>query len=313
MQALTLTHLIIMPTEIQSAVAPASQPIDADINDTLLIEAAQLYARPQFDAALRAYTSSLSHFRESNRMLTKLVSREGRFRVLSWLLYLDADRERFGALGGATYGRLHDICTQRGINSRVLKTMLTLLRFTGFVDVQRDPNDRRVTYYHSTPRMRDFARARLGHTAAALDLLEPAMGRARALREEAGFLDCFLITSGRATTEERPIVDRMPDFMAFYATRDGSAAIVFAIMLAHFAGATAPTRAKIAKRYGLSITQVANVITKGVTLGYFTLDDAAMPAATAKLDDDYRRWISIELAFFARHMQPQATGALTSR
>jgi hypothetical protein len=39
-------------------------------------------------------------------------------------------------------------------------------------------------------------------------------------------------------------------------------------------------------------------------LGFFTLDGTGVPAATQYLRDTYASWISIELAFYARHMQP---------
>jgi hypothetical protein len=42
----------------------------------------------------------------------------------------------------------------------------------------------------------------------------------------------------------------------------------------------------------------------GETLGYFALDPAGVPAATPHLRDSFGRWVSFELAFYARHMQP---------
>jgi hypothetical protein len=39
-------------------------------------------------------------------------------------------------------------------------------------------------------------------------------------------------------------------------------------------------------------------------LGFFTLDGTGVPAATQYLRDTYASWISIELAFYAPHMQP---------
>jgi hypothetical protein len=54
----------------------------------------------------------------------------------------------------------------------------------------------------------------------------------------------------------------------------------------------------------LSKTQVSNVMAVGQAQGFFTLDGAGVPAATQHLRDSYGSWISIELAFYARHMQP---------
>jgi hypothetical protein len=75
-------------------------------------------------------------------------------------------------------------------------------------------------------------------------------------------------------------------------------------MLSDIDKAPPPSRAQIAKRFGLSKTQVTKVIAEGISLGFFTIDDAGVPAATAHLRDSYTRFLSIELAFYARHMQP---------
>lgn len=58
------------------------------------------------------------------------------------------------------------------------------------------------------------------------------------------------------------------------------------------------------KRFGLSKTQVSSIIDEGARLGFFRLDGAAVPLATPHLRDSYARGISIELAFYARHMRP---------
>lgn len=93
----------------------------------------------------------------------------------------------------------------------------------------------------------------------------------------------------------------MPDFIGFCGACEGTNAVVLAAILADTDGTPMPSRARIAKRYGLSKTQVIN---EGKRIGCFEIDAAGMPATTQKLRDDFDRWISIELAFYARHMQP---------
>jgi hypothetical protein len=36
----------------------------------------------------------------------------------------------------------------------------------------------------------------------------------------------------------------------------------------------------------------------------WSLDDAGIPAATQHLRDSFNRWVSLELAFYAHHVQP---------
>jgi hypothetical protein len=75
-------------------------------SDPLPAYAAQPSALPRFPQAMREYIIGSARFRESPRLLNKLVSHDARWRVVGYLLYLAVDRERFGPAGGASYGRL---------------------------------------------------------------------------------------------------------------------------------------------------------------------------------------------------------------
>jgi DNA-binding MarR family transcriptional regulator len=275
--------------------------------DQLLREAEHLAALPGYSTAVREYTLGLARFREAPRLINKLISYERRFRVLGYLLYLQADREKFGPEGGATYGRLHELCTRRQeVSPRVLKTTLALLRLSGFVTTRRSETDRRSKFYRPTERMYDFVRQWLAYATGALDHLQPEVGRARLLREDPDFIDRFLVSGGRDHIVGEPPADRMPDFIAFFGSREGAFAVIIAVALAAIDGTPMPSRAAIARRFGLSKSQVTSIIAEGAARGYFTVTANGVPAETAHLNASYRRWISIELAFYARHMAPAA-------
>jgi hypothetical protein len=283
----------------------AHRDISKSGEDSLLAEAAELRALPAFPQAVQNYTAGLAGFRESLRLFNKLLAQETRFRTVRYLLYLDADRERFGPDGGASYGRLLQLCTRRQeISPRVLKTMLALLTLSGFVTIRRGETDRRLTFYHPTDRMMGFARQRIGNAADTLDLLQPQLQRARMLQDDPRFVQRTLIAAGREHITATPPTDRMPEFIAFFGGHEGAAPVVFSIMLGDMQRTPTPSRAQIAARFGLSKTQVSNIITEGAALGFFTLDTAGVPTPTPHLRDSYQRWISIELAYHARHMQP---------
>src|SRR5260370_10419365 len=252
--------------------------------DELAAHAARREAWLAFRRAVRKYTVGLAGFRESPRLANKLISYDTRWRVVGYLLYLAADREWFGADGGATYGRLLEICTRRQeVSPRVLKTMLALLKFTGFIETISSETDRRSKFYRPTARMDQFVNLWLGYAVSALDILEPDMQRARMLREDPGFPDRFLVSGGRDHLANTPPADRMPEFMALYGARDGAGAAVLSVMLADIDGTPVPSRAAIAKRFGLSKTQVTNVLAIGEARGLFTPDDPRGPAATQYL------------------------------
>jgi len=273
-------------------------------SDPLLAEAAVLRALPQFPEAVREFTDGLARFRESLRLFTKLVANETRFRTIRYLVYLDSDRELFGEDGGASYSRLHELCTRRHeISPRVLKTTLALLTLTGMVETRRGTTDNRQKFYHPTARLMGYARQRVSHAARALDMLEPSMQRAKMLEEDPDFIRRLSAAAGRGHTQGEPPTDRMPDFMAFYGGQEGAAPLVFTMILADFDGAPPPSRAAIARRFGLSKTQVTNVIAEAAGIGYLTLDDRGVPAATPALRATFQHWVSIELAYHARHMR----------
>jgi len=276
-----------------------------DLNDPLLAEAAQLRALPAFPAAIREYTAAIARFRERPRLLNKLIASETRFRLGAYVFSLAADRETYGPQGGATYTRLLELCAQRQeLSPRILKTTLALLKLTGFIKTSQNKSDRRSKTYHPTARWVDFVKSWIPHAVNALDALQPEMQRARMFAQDPDCLRRFAAASGREHMTGIPLIDRMPEFTCFFGKREGAIPVVLAVMQSDLDGTPLPSRAQIASRFGLSKTQVSKIVAEGKCLGFFTVDDAGVPAATAHLRGSYAGFISIELAFYARHMQP---------
>ena len=287
----------------ESAAAGRTLPSGERLEDSLPAKAAAFAANPSFPAALRAYTISFIGFRQNSGLVNKIVSYHARWRVAGFLLYLHADRERFGPDGGATYGRLVDMCGRKPeVSKRSLKTLLALLQLSGMVTTKRSSHDGRSKVYQPTARMQGFMSPWLTYATTTLDLLEPRQQRARALEADAGFRDKFLVSMGRWHETATPLVERMPDYTAFFGGRDGAGAVLLAVMLADMDGTPVPSRAALSKVFGLSKTQVTSVLREGEALGYFALDDAGVATPTARLREDFRAWVALELAFYAEHM-----------
>ena len=274
--------------------------------DPLLAQAARFAAMPAFEAAVQAYILGMTGFRRSHRLINKLISYHARWRVVGFLLYLHADRERFGPDGGATYGNLLEMCNRREMSPRVLKTVLAVLQFTGFVTARRSSGDLRSKVYAPTPRMDGFMQPWLRYATGTLDILEPEVRRAEMLTNDPAFVDRFLVSSGRDHATATPLVERMPEFVAFFGAREGAGAVLLPIIRADMDGTPVPSRAELAKTFGFSKSQVTNVLILGQTLGYFALNADGVPAPTSLLRKTFRQWVSIELAFYAQHMQPCA-------
>lgn len=288
-----------------------TEPLDpmtlVQSSDRLLEDAARLAAHPEFDAAVFAYTRGLLKLREAPRLVNMIVSTDVRWRIIGFLLYLDADRERFGPEGGATYGRLLETCMARDEASpRAVKSVLALLQFGGLVQVVWHRSDRRVKFYKPTERMFGFVRQWMGYGTAALDILEPAVQRSRFIHDQT-FIEAFSTSGGRAHLEDPiPLADRVPTPLSSLKHMLGSYSVIVAVLLADLEGRATPSQHAIAKRFGLSRSQVGNVIVAGLKQGLFLSDARAGLTPTPALLASFRTWISIELAFYARHMQPPA-------
>jgi hypothetical protein len=277
--------------------------------DGLAATAARFTAAPAFPEAVRRYSESLAELRQGPKLLNKLLSRDASWRVIGYLLFLNADREQFGPDGGATYSRLLELSTRRGeIGRRALKTILALLRLAGFIRTRASPSDRRIKFYQPTDRMFGFVRRWLAYPASTLDLLEPELDRVGKLRDDPLFIERFLISGGRHFTSTVPLTERMPEFRFFFEGPDGAFVVLIVLVLAQMQGAPAQSRAAIAKRFGLSKTQVTRVLSTGADQGFFTLDSDGIPALTRAAREGYDRWVALELAFYAEHMKvPRST------
>lgn len=277
-----------------------TEPASFHSPDLLLAEAEAIAADPRFPQAVVAYAEGLVRFRESTRLLAKLSANETRLRVIGYLLHLGAVSRHSGGDGAVSYGQLRAL-TQAEISDRVLKTMLAILRLPGLVEIWRSPADRRVTLYRPTERLLDLARGMYSNSAAALDALAPQMRRLERLRSDPHFFTRLLVHAGEAHASDPPAT-RMPDFIAFFGAREGAGSIATRLVLADLAGPPVASRAALARQFGLSKTQVAEIVAEGVRLGHFTTDAQALPSATPLLHATLGQWISIELAFMARHM-----------
>ncbi|MBL8596924.1 MAG: hypothetical protein JNL14_04225 [Devosia sp.] len=268
--------------------------------DALLVEAAALRAQPQFDAAVIAYCAGLVRFREQTRLMSKLNANETRLRVVGYLLHLSSVSRQAGGDGGVSYGTLRDISAGE-VSDRVLKTMLALLQVLGLVECWRSVSDRRVKYYRPSPRTLELARhvcqqrrgARLHRTGRRTratagprsGVLQPHAGRGRTG------------ACGRSTGQPHARFHRL-----LRRARRGRGGLHPSAAGA-LTGSPVDSRAALARQFGLSKSQVADVIAAGVGLGYFSLDPTALPTPTPALRDHLTRWISIELAFMARHLR----------
>ncbi len=272
--------------------------------DTLAGEAEALRDHARFDRAVAAYLDGLIRWREGSPLLHKLSANKARMHVAGYLLHLSAASSVAGGDGGVPYGDLHALCAgeKAGVGDRVLKTMLALMTLARFVDRWRDPSDRRVRFYRPTRRMFDHARLAYGYAAEALDAVEPAMERRRRLQSDQDFFRRMLVSAGSAHAASPPDL-LMPDFIGFIGNCEGAGPVLAAIMRSEMLDRAVQSRSALAGRFGLSKSQVNRIVAEAGARGYLDVDGRGVPATRRALRDTFSRWISIELAFHARHMR----------
>jgi hypothetical protein len=274
------------------------------IQDSLTVTARRFVATPTFRQAVQRFSEGYLEFRQGPRLLSKLLCRDATWRVIGYLLFLHADREQFGS-AGATYSRLLELCSRRNeVSRRTLKTMLALMRLAGFIHADISTSDRRIKIYRPTERMMGFVRRWLSYPVAALDILEPEFKRSRSLHSDPGFIERFLVSGGRQFTTATPPTERVPELSFFADGPENAFLILVIIRLAEMHGVPVASRAEIARRFGLSKTQVTSVLSGGAERGFFSIDDNGVPAGTPAVRALYDRWVALELAFYAENMRP---------
>lgn len=273
----------------------------SSLDESRIRQQAACFRRSQdFASVVRDYTSALVAFRRDPRFVNKLISHETRYRVVNHLLGIHAEKILAGGAGGVTYGEMLDLCARfPDIGLRVLKTMLPLLVLTGYANVARDPGDRRVKIYTPTNRLFAVACVRLDAIIAALQVLQPDVPRAVARRDDPLFVMRAIYFGRQSDVAVDGLSARMPEFAAFAGGREGAAPVIYAVMLADMDATPLPSRAALAKQFGLSKTQVWSVFAEGERLGYFANDGMPIPVATDKLRDHYCDWTALELALCA--------------
>ena len=274
----------------------------------LRAEAASLRSHPGFPAALVDYTRKLSHYREASRPFAKLIANEDRYRALNFFLTLSAEKVGMGEDGALTYGDLFEICRRGEVSPRILKTMLSLAVFGGFLDRTPNPRDGRSWLYPPTPSMELFPQQWLLRAAEALDAMLPGESRASRLQNGRSSLVHFFRSAGREFASGLEPMTFQPEFQAFYGQKEGGAVFTMALLLAEADNVPSPGRAELAKRYGLTKSQVNQLVSSGIAAGLLGVDKpAGRVHATSALREGHSEWVSISLAFLGHHLAPAAT------
>ena len=89
------TGALVVVTETRGRRVKMAQAGQRDEIDEIAVRFA---AMPAFPLAVREYIVTMTGMRQRFRLLHKVISHNARWRVAAFLMYLSADRERFGPM-----------------------------------------------------------------------------------------------------------------------------------------------------------------------------------------------------------------------
>lgn len=269
----------------------------------LLAEAAQLRAHPDFETVMLAYTRRWLDLRQVPLPVSKLIANEDRYRVLNFMYSVWAESAVVGD-GSFTYGDLFTIARLGEVSPRIVKTTLAVAGAAGFLTRTPHPDDARRWLYMPSAAMLAFPLTWMLPIAEGLDALRPGPSRAERLAGDLSVLAHLYRSGGREHASGLNPVAMMPRLMQFCGGREGGAVVSYALIAARADNVPAPSRQALSDRFGLSKSQVAQVIAAGRELGYVAVENGS-PVATEQMAEDHAQWVALSFAYLGYHMWPE--------
>lgn len=222
---------------------------------------------PGFDQLARRIVTLWAVQAGPNGEITRLLRDLGRFAAGAWAFHLEASS------GGLTVARLGQALRAAGISGAGrARTLLTYLRFVGYIEPAPDQGDGRDRRYRTTTKMRHAYRDRMRRELEARADLDPAIPAVLA-RFDAVFMD-FLAVLGEASLLEAGAPGPRPQEIDLFSERYAGFPVLCELMLSGDADDTFPPRggltfnvAELARRCGTSWMQVATLLRKARAAG----------------------------------------------
>ncbi|MET3900041.1 DNA-binding MarR family transcriptional regulator [Devosia sp. UYZn731] len=264
-----------------------------------------LKALPNFEGAVKRYTKDIVAFREAGRSYGKLIANEDRFRVINFFFPLWAESLVRGGNGALTYGELYEVCRRGEVTPRVLKSTLALAVHLGFLTRTPNPSDRRSWHYAPTDRMLRFPHQWMVPATVALDTLMPGLSLTAHLKSDPRLLIHFFRSAGREFDSGLQPQRLVPRFMHFSGHKEGGTLLAMSLLVAEMDGLPFPSRAEVAERFGLTKSQVTQLVATGVEMGFLSIRNGTTHPTDA-LREGHSEWVAVALAFLQHHLQPEA-------
>ncbi len=232
----------------------------------------EILAHPDFPAARALFVAEHARVYEAGTFPAQLGADVGRVTALAILVCLYAAHDPADRATWPTLNRLKDTVARFGFASpRLIDDFVARLVQTGYVEMERQPEDSRVRLLKPTERLLEWDRAWMAAHYAPLDLLYPEPGYGPPLRRDPAFQAAH---AGAAPAAFDAIIAMTWSNLEIVFFLSATSALIILLSLFEM-GATDPEArireadlAPLAPRFGVSRTHIRNILSVAQERGF---------------------------------------------
>jgi hypothetical protein len=232
----------------------------------------EILAHPDFPAARRLFVAEHAKVYEAGTFPAQLGADVGRVTALAILVCLYAAYDPAERATWPTLNRLKDEVARFGFASpRLIDDFAARLAQTGYVEMERQPEDNRVRLLKPTERLLDWDREWIAAHYAPLDLLYPEPGYGPPLRRDRDFQAAH---AGAAPAAFDAIAAMMWVNLEIVFFLSATSALIILLAFFEMGGADPDSRiregdlAHLAPRFGVSRTHIRNILSVAQERGF---------------------------------------------
>jgi hypothetical protein len=264
--------------------------------------AVAIRVHPRFLEAARRSVSELVAWRSQLGVSNRVITNLGRELIIEHLLILSFARRVDDQSGGATFERLAALSEIRErVGARAVRTALRLLQIGGLVVAMRSRRDGRLRIYQPTPTLLAQARDYYAIVLGVFDALAPGANVRSRLQEDPAYLTEILGRAGEAFLAQDFTPRSSSDAFAQLLQLDGASAILAFVVDRHWSQRRLPTPGQLAPLFQVSGSQTRIILKAAADKELIVLGPRGALLDASALADEYLRYYSQYLAFFARY------------
>lgn len=269
--------------------------------DPLATTTSAILAHPRFNLAVSAYIPRVMAWRRRMGLFNRVGTTLG-LHICNFVTYLHFASRAGDIEHGATYSNILEICERRGqCGARALRTTLSVLRVTGYLEVRPSLGDARARAFVPGPKLVRELMEGFGLSLSVLDSLEPGQGFEDQVRNDAQFFTQLVAKSGREVVlGQVDITEAFPDLHAIIMKAGGFPTSI-SVADACLRAVACPTTRSIASEFSITQSQVRNVLIDLGKRNLISRDGNGNIISGNRLVHEHRTLIARELALHIKY------------